>query len=856
MPGEGAVKSFSSKRRWAAAGILVLLLLYVLRPGASPLKSRIIASISSGVGRPVDIGYVRIRVLPRPGFDLQNLVVYDDAAFGSEPMLRASEVAASLRLTSLFRGRMEIGRLDLAEPSLNLVRGEDGHWNVETLLERSARIPLAPTAKAKSEPRPGFPYIDATSGRINFMVGREKKAYALANADFSLWQESENAWGMRLKAQPIRTDLNLNDTGVLQASGTWQRASTLRDTPVEFTLAWDRPQLGQLTKLLSGRDQGWRGGLQIELSLAGTPAKLRVSSDASVQDFQRYDIISGEALRLAAHCDAEYSSVDRTFHQLLCSAPVGNGLITLKGDAGIPAIHTYDLSLSASEVPAAGLLALAARAKKNLPEDLIARGNLNGRVAFNRNGQNSDLRLDGRGEIDNLHLTSAELKSDMGPVTVPLTLTSKSESKHFGTAHGSGMAYGVAGGVPHLEFGPFALTGGRLMARGWVSRSGYRVLLEGEGEIGKTLRVARVFGIPTLQAAAEGSAQVDLQLGGDWSGLAAGAQQGFVGPEVLGTVKLRGARFTLHGTAAPIDVATADVKLLPESVQVEDLNATAANASWRGSLEMPRGCGSPGACEIHFNLNTSQIALTGMSEWASPTPKARPWYRVLESDGSGQPSFLGSVRASGRVGVERLQIHNLAAAHVSANLALDRGKMSLSNITADFLGGKYRGEWKTNFREKPVTSTSSGRLQGVALADLAQAMRDGWISGIASGSYELTGTGRSAEEFWHSAEGSLRFDVKQGSLAHISLEQEGPLRILRLSGVARLHDGKIDVKDAGLDSTDGKFEVSGTASFERQLDLKLTGAGSLPRGYNVTGSLADPQVKSVSVAEQARLKKQ
>ncbi len=218
------MKLFSSKRRIVAAAALIVLLLFLLRPGASRLKSRIVSSISSGVGRPVDIGSVHLRLLPRPGFDLENLVVYDDPAFGAEPMLRASEVTAALRLTSLLRGRLEIARLDLTEPSLNLVHAPGGRWNLEALLERTAHIPLAPTGKAKSEPRPAFPYIQATSARINFKSGPEKKPYALTNADFSLWQDSENSWGVRLKAQPFRTDLNLNDTGLLQVNGTWQRA--------------------------------------------------------------------------------------------------------------------------------------------------------------------------------------------------------------------------------------------------------------------------------------------------------------------------------------------------------------------------------------------------------------------------------------------------------------------------------------------------------------------------------------------------------------------------------------------------------------------------------------------------------
>jgi uncharacterized protein involved in outer membrane biogenesis len=111
------VKLFSSKQRIVVAAAFVLLALFFLRPGASGLKSRIIFSISSALGRPVDIGSVHLRLLPRPGFDLESLVVYDDPAFGAEPMLRASQVAAALRLTSLLRGRLEIARLDLTEPS-------------------------------------------------------------------------------------------------------------------------------------------------------------------------------------------------------------------------------------------------------------------------------------------------------------------------------------------------------------------------------------------------------------------------------------------------------------------------------------------------------------------------------------------------------------------------------------------------------------------------------------------------------------------------------------------------------------------------------------------------------------------
>ena len=133
-----------------------------------------------------------------------------------------------------------------------------------------------------------------------------------------------------MKAEPLRTDMNLSDTGLLRMNGTWQRAGSLRETPLQFSLEWDRAQLGQLTKLVSGNDKGWRGEVRLDATLSGIPAAMQIAADASIQDFHRYDISSSEGLRLAAHCDGRYSSAEAMMHEIFCSAPVGDGMITLR----------------------------------------------------------------------------------------------------------------------------------------------------------------------------------------------------------------------------------------------------------------------------------------------------------------------------------------------------------------------------------------------------------------------------------------------------------------------------------------------------------------------------------------------
>jgi hypothetical protein len=851
------VKLLSCKRRIFAATATILLLLFLMRPGASQLKSRVTLSISSGVGRPVDIGAVHFRLLPRPGFDLANLVVYEDPAFGAEPMLRAGEVTAWLRLTSLLRGQLEIARLDLTEPSLNLVHAENGRWNLEALLERTAHTPLAPTAKAKSEPRPGFPYIDATSARINFKNGPEKKPYALTNADFSLWQDSENAWGLRLQAQPVRADLNLNDTGVLRVNGNWQRAAILQDTPLEFTLEWSRAQLGQLTKLLTGSDQGWRGGVELDATLAGTPAKLEISSDAALEDFRRYDITSGQPLRLAAHCDGQYSSVDRAFHEVACRAPAGSGLITLKGDFGLPGSRRYGLALAAENVPAGAMVALAERTKRNLPADLTAAGTLRGNLSVHA-GAGSQPRFEGRGEISQLRLASAANKSEVGPENVPFVFAGgdASEGPAMRRAwHKKATSSRMPEG-PRLEFGPSSL-GKRaedLSARGWANRSGYSVAVTGEAEISNALRLARMFGIPVLQAAPEGTARVDLQVAGPWAEWGKGTASGFPGPQVTGTAKLRNARFGISGAGGPVDILSADLRFSPDRVFIAKLNAKAAGTSWTGSLEMPRGCGTPSDCQVRFCLNANQIALGELSEWISPRPKARPWYRVLQRNPQAGPSFLARLRASGRMTTERFEVQRVAATRVSADVSVEAGKLESSGLNAEFFGARHHGEWRVDFSVQPAICSGSGRLNRVPLARLAETMQDAWISGIASGSYQVKGP--CTAEFWHSAEGTLQFDVRDGALPHISLAgDEAPLKIARLSGQARLHGGKFELQDATLNSASGAFRLSGTASLKRDLNLKLSRTASgAAAGYSITGTLAAPRVVLLPETEQARLK--
>ncbi len=860
------MKLFAPKRRLVIAAGVILLCLFLIRPGVSRLKTRITIALSRAIARPVDIGSVHLRFLPQPGFDLDNLVVYEAPAFGSEPMLRSREVTAVVRLTSLLRGRLDIARLELTEPSVNLVRSEDGHWNWRSLLERAANTPLAPTAKSKSEPRPGFPYIEASSGRINFKTGQEKRPFSLLNADFALWQESENTWGARLKAEPLRTDMNVSDTGLLRVDGTWQRASTLRETPLQFSMEWSGSQLGQVSKLFSGDDKGWRGELRLDAKLSGTPGAMQIAADTSVRDFHRYDISTVEGIRLAAHCDGRYSTTDAIMREIVCRAPVGEGVISLRGEAGLLGVHKVDLALKLDDIPVSSVAALAQRAKKNLPADLTAAGGVQGDFAINEDGK-SPAEFHGRGEITKLVLKSANTNVAFTAASVPLSLSSEAVRDKSGSTflrRTASEAWPDPNGL-RIEFGPFPIALGRpqpAQARGSLSRTGYEMTIQGEGEIAHTLRLANMFGVPAIQANVEGTAEMDLQLAGSWSG-SVPPESAFSLPAVTGKVQLRNIRARIRGVNRPIEISSVQLQLTHDEARLEKVIARAADTVWTGNISLPRGCGLPATCLVHFDLNTENVGLTELAEWVSPQSRRRAWYQLLSSS-SNAPSFLQNLAASGKVNVRRLRIHRVSAEHVTAALDLDHGKVKLTNIRADVLGGRHEGDWHADFSASPPMYAGTGAFTGISLQQIAGVFHDSSMAGTAEGTYQISASGGSAAAFWQGAEGEMQFDVKDGSVSRISLNQdEAGLRISRWTGEIGLHSGQFELGKNKLVSPAGVYEVSGTASLAAALNLDLTQMNGVKPGrtgsivYNITGTVAEPKVAVREAPEtQAKLKRQ
>ena len=839
-----------STRGRVLSAVFVLLALFLIRPGAGGLKTRISRSVSLAVGRQVEIGKVRLRMLPQPGFDLENFVVHDDPSFGAEPMLRAQEVSATIRLMSLLRGQLEVSSLSLTEPSVNLVRNHEGYWNFENLVERTEKISVAPTGKARTETRPGFPYIQADRARINFKFEQEKKPYALTNADFSFWQDSENTWAMRLKAQPIRTDFNISDTGLLKISGSWQRAPSLRQTPLQFTVQWDRGQLGQLTKLVSGSDRGWRGTVSVAFSFTGSPEDLSVTATSSIQDFRRYDIFTDDALRLAAHCVAHYSSSDRTLHQIICGAPVGEGSVTLQGDlAGLLTPHNYDLTLSAEELPIQALITLARHAKRDLPQDLAAGGSMNGSLKMRSTDGGVPL-MAGDGQISNFRLRSALTRTELGFGDIPLAIASANTTNNRVKHSKQSIRSTPEERAEHrLEIGPFTMALGRpspVAIRGWASRNEYSISVQGDAEVKHALQVARTLGLPASQPSALGTAKLDLHIAGRWSG--------FTPPSITGTAQLTSVRAELRGLNAPLEIESGNLNLAENEVRLQNLTASVGDSRWAGSLSLPRHCGSPRECSVTFDLHTEELNTDDLNTLFNPHPPKRPWYRLLSPSSQSRPSILAEMQASGKLNANRLVLRHLAGKYLSGDIQIQNAKVHFSNLHAEILGGTHTGEWEADFSVQPPVYSGTGTFDRVSLDQFAKMTQDGWITGTAHAIYRLTTSGYTTGELIASSNGDLQFDMSNGALTHIALGTAGaPFHIRRFKARLVLVDGQFEIQEGKLDAASGIYQVSGTASLGHNLNIRVVHDSS--HAFGITGTVGAPRVVLLSGPEtQAALK--
>lgn len=141
------------KKILVGVGILLVLLFVALLAAPflvdlNPYKPKLLAQLKPYVNRTVDFDRIELSILTGLGVDLEGLRVSDDPSFSDEDFLALRRLKVRCRLLPLLRKRVEIRRVLLSEPTIRIIRDEQGRFNFRTL------SPFLATWRPSEKPSP------------------------------------------------------------------------------------------------------------------------------------------------------------------------------------------------------------------------------------------------------------------------------------------------------------------------------------------------------------------------------------------------------------------------------------------------------------------------------------------------------------------------------------------------------------------------------------------------------------------------------------------------------------------------------------------------------------------------------
>lgn len=824
--GAGGKERLRKGLRIALATVAILVLVLVVPPliSVSRFKTQITQLISQSLGRPVRLSSVQARILPWPGFEISDLSVAEDPAYGAEPVLHANKVTASIRLLALFRGRVEIGKIDVDEASLNLVRAGPGRWNLDSIFRTAAaQTAAAPRARHVAP----LPYLEATDSRINFKNGVEKLPFSLVNADLSLWQESPGEWRIRLRGQPARTDvsLHLEETGAVRMEASMRRAPALRQMPLHLDIDWQEAQLGQLARLITGSDPGWRGDLTGELHLDGTAEAAQIATRLRAAGVHRAEFTPVSPLDFDARCGFVYHYANRTVENLACDSPLGDGHVNVTGEKpGEDSPPNFSVQLD--RVPVAAALDALRTLRSGLEPDLEAKGTVSGKIVYHVHSQGNaepaesaaavqikrkDMAKAGGEEVgpltgsltvEGLILTGAGLgRPILAPkftlIPTPIGSATSQAPAEAGQIGAGSSAQALAGSVAVPAGGAVPLTFNLRF-----SRSSYQVAARGQASFARAREFAHVSGIPVaeaLKALAGEPVTVDLTAEGPWipaevislNGLSSAEVAPVSGPEpsasllsagaapvpsdldtLTGTVNVHNANWQTDYLARHIAISDATLHIENGNLRWDPVDFTYGPLKGTGDLTLPAGCVSekapqqpcPAQFQIHFDdLDAAEFESALLGARAKTTLLSNLINRIHPASAPPWPQLEGTVTA------DSLVLGPVTLQGVSASLEIVPTGAEIRSLDAGLLGGTvHLGGTLTKpatDQDKPAYAIE-GDFQKLNASDLGKLLGLRWTGGALSGNGNVELTGYTDNDLAASAKGTLHFECRQGSIAN------------------------------------------------------------------------------------------
>ncbi|MGE5489627.1 MAG: AsmA family protein [bacterium] len=617
---------------------------------AGGFRDSVRQSLREALGRDVELGDVHLDLFSGPGFSVKRVVIYDEPSAGIEPFAYVESLEARVSLASLWTRQLEFASLTLINPSLNLVRPEEGRWNFLPLLERTAGARL--------------PNIQVRNGRINFKFGDTKSIFYLANASIEITPPSTRGgeWSFRFDGAPARTDRVAPAYGSLRARGRWRPGATGGGV-VDVSLDLQRSSLGEAIRLLHGHDIGVHGQVSARARLTGPVSNIGITGRLEISDVHRWDLMPP----YTGFWPFDFTGrLDLSAQTLDIDTSPGQQIGFAVRASEFLAKAQWTATVTLHSAPIAQAVSLARQMGLSVPEGLEAAGDLNGDVGYSPvagiagvlGAENVSVRAPGAPELRFEH---GELV--IGNDAVRLQPTSVA----------------IAGSPLGRLEGEYSWRSGRFDA----------ILTARSAPIEATAGAARmVGGAPLLEQCSKGT----------WRGMVryqrrSGEDRG----RWSGVLEVEDAEIALDGLAAPVTLSSARISLREPGLVVDRIRGEAGGIEFTGDYRL-----TPEASHPHrFRLRAGAVPASDLEALLAPTLRRRDegfLRRALRLGRTRVPEWLAARRADVSFQIAALEGAGFPIRRMRGRMRWTGPNVEISGFAVQAGGSALAGDLSINLR--------------------------------------------------------------------------------------------------------------------------------------------------------------
>jgi AsmA family len=857
----------SQLRKWWRPAALVVAIVIISQLGVSLLvrthgiHAYLVRHLERAFGRPVEVARFSVLLLPSPSLDAEEITVGEDPAFGNEYFLRAEHLSAGLRWSGFLRGRFEFGTLSMSRPSLNLVRNQEGRWNLERWLPPAKiNVPgglpaVYNVARALGTPANHLTRIDIDEGRVNFKIIDEKLPFALTNVSGVVEQVAPGRWQLQIEAAPWRSGVALQTAGTVFVRGDVAGTSA-RLQPAEFHLHWSDGSLADLLRLFRGRDYGIRGEFALDATAkSGTgpvPSESAPYGDWSFEmqaratEIHRWDLTErSDNPRMNVNLEGllNVATGKAIAHRIVVETAKSN----LRGTASatISANPSWEVHLDSAGVQAADLLNWYRAFQPDVDNAVTVNQYFTGMMtlrgwplqladaAFSSEG--GEARIPGI--TSPLRIAAIEGGRRHDTLTIEpfrvayATSTARTNAASATDLAAKKRAVSEARGVVNVGFThDFAQRAGHISVDGHLDR------------VEDAIRVAQAFG-RTLNHGWELTGSANASLHWDWNGANSRHWNGHV--------DVSNAELQAVGLNQPLNLTKTSMAWKDGLRTATMVDVDGFGANWSGSISEDPVTDLDGSAKWRFQLHADHLDATELDRWIGP--RARPGWlqRLLPSLLGGTPQapnehaseLVRRIDADGELRVDEFTMEKLRFQQVRAQATLDDLHLDVREADAQWAGGKVHARLSAKFRPRPTYEVTAD-LDQVNLAQLpAPARATERFAGTASGTVHFTTQGVGRDELLARLSG--RGDVRMRNIEFRGWDvnasvaegepRTGESRWTSGEGTFTLRDRGIILAGLRLESGRDATLVKGTVSFGRDADLTIQSTSDGRREIRTVG---------------------